>query len=231
MRLQNRLYIFQSDHIFIAFTYFILRKVVGFFIRLFFVKLVHGLQNIPLRGSSIIVFNHQSYMDFLCFASVAPRNIHFLSAEKFFDHKLWRILMVLTGQIKVDRFLHDKSISYKAVSDHISKGKIIGIFPEGTRSPHENFMLKFYNGAIKFALHHRVSVIPVGIVGTFAIWPKHIKFPKIKKIVEINIGKPMMFFEHYGKQDDNELCSNIMKKVIREIELLSGKKYQHYENK
>ncbi len=231
MTLRNKFRIFQSDHIFIAFTYLILRKVIGILIRLFFVKSVSGIQNISLRGSSIIVFNHQSYMDFLCFASVAPRNIHFLSAEKFFEHKLWRILMVLTGQIKVDRFLHDKSVSYKAIANHINKGKVIGIFPEGTRSPHENHMLKFYNGAVRFALHHKVPIIPVGIVGTFKVWPKNLKFPKIKKIVEINIGKPMIFFEHYGKQEDDELCSNIMKKVIKEIELLSGKKYQYYENK
>ena len=220
-----------SDHPFIAVTYWILRKIIGAIIRPILIKQVTGLQNIPLKGAAIISFNHQSFFDFLCFASIAPRNIHFLSAEKFFEHRLWRILMLSTGQIRVNRNENDKHLLYEEVEKHAAKGKLIGIFPEGTRSPHKEEMLKAFTGIAYFALKHHIPIIPVGIKGTYDVMAKNHKRPHLKKIVEINIGQAMYFNGHHDKHDDKEICTFVTELVMKEIEKLSGKIYPYYESK
>src|SRR3989344_2109937 len=95
--------VIESDHVLITFAYWVLRRVCFFVIRPLLIRKVVGLSNIPKKGAAIIAFNHQSFFDFICFASVSPRNVHFLAAEKFFDGKILKFIMMLTGQIKVDR--------------------------------------------------------------------------------------------------------------------------------
>lgn len=222
---------FESDHPFIAISYWFLRKLIGFPIRLIFIHKVTGLTNIPSDGSAILAFNHQSFFDFICFAAVTPRNIHFLAAEKFFDHFLWNFLMTFTGQIRVDRHSNNKDEVYLSINKHIKKGSLIGIFPEGTRSPHKDEMLKAFTGVAHFALRHKISIIPVGIVGTFEIMSKHDKVPRFKKVVDINIGGASHFLEHHGKHHDKSVCTLVTEHVMKNIEILSGKKYPHYESK
>jgi 1-acyl-sn-glycerol-3-phosphate acyltransferase len=218
-----------SDHRFIGISYFFLRKIIGIPIRFLFIKKVTGKDNIPLKGPAILAFNHQSFFDFLCFSAIAPRNVHFLSAEKFFHNKIWRILMVLTGQIKVDRTSDNKSKMHQIVKNHITKGLLVGIFPEGTRSPFEKQMIKAFTGVAQFSLLHHVPIIPVGIKGTYQVLSKKDFFPKVKKIVEIQIGNALHFPAHFDKHTDKEVCTYVTEHVIKEIETLSGKTYPHYE--
>ena len=218
-----------SDSKLISLSYYILRKIFGPIIRIVWVKKVTGLENIPKSGSAILVFNHQSFFDFLCFVAVSPRNVHFLSAEKFFNHKLWKHLMRWTGQIKVERQAHDKGGVHDLVKKHIDKRTLIGIFPEGTRSPHQHEMLKAFTGAGRYSLEHRVPIIPIGIKGTFEINSRDSKKVIFKKFAELHVGKPLHFTEHYGRHAEKDICTLVTEKAIKEIEKLSGKKYPHYE--
>jgi 1-acyl-sn-glycerol-3-phosphate acyltransferase len=222
--------ILRSDHWFIGITYFVLRKFIGFFVRIFLIKRVNGIERIPTHGSIILAFNHQSFFDFICFAAIVPRNVHFLAAEKFFDHKLWKILMIFTGQIKVARKLHDKSSVYESIERHVKKGTLIGIFPEGTRSPDRVVMLKAFTGVAQFALKHHIPIVPVGIQGTFDILSKFDTYPKIRKIVTIYIGDPLHFANHFDKHTNHNVCTYVTENVMREIATLSGKVYKHYES-
>ena len=219
-----------SDHVFISITYYFFRKIFGPIVKVIFVSKVYGLDNIPKSGAALLALNHQSFFDFICFSAVAPRNVHFLAAEKFFESRMWRPLMILTGQIKVERDSADKFFVHMSVKKHLQKKTLVGIFPEGTRSPHSDKMLKVFNGAAKYALEHKVPIIPVGIKGTYEIMSKHDFRPKFKKIVEINIGQPLHFHQYHGNHEDKNVCAHVMGQVVREIEVLSGKIYPHYES-
>jgi len=211
----------------ITIIYFIVRKLVSPITRLIWVKKVTGLNNIPKFGSAIVAFNHQSYFDFICFIAVSPRNIHFLSAEKFFNHNLWWFLMKLTGQIKVERKNKDKYETHKLVHEHLDAGKIIGIFPEGTRSPDKELMLKAFTGVAKYAVFKKVPVIPVGIKGTFDVMSRFDKFPKFKKLVEFYIGTPIDAHKYLvGSLGDDEY-NRITDRIMLDIAELSGKSYPH----
>ncbi len=213
-----------------AISHYILKHIARPVLKRLWVKKVVGLENIPKTGSYIFALNHQSFFDFLIFTVVCPRNIHFLAAEKFFSHRYWKILMKLTGQIKVDRHAEDKSVVHEHVKKHLEKGLLLGIFPEGTRSPYRDEMLPAFSGIAKYALKHNVSVIPVGLRGMYDILSKESKKVSFKKVCEVHVGEPIDLTKHFfeGHEDDKHLY--LTEKIIKRIEILSGKKYNHYKH-
>ncbi len=212
-------------------VYSCLRRLLKPLVKWIWVKKVTGLANIPTDGSAIFALNHQSFLDFITFSVVCPRNVHFLAAEKFFNSLFWNPIMKLSGQIRVNRNSHDKTSVHAIVKKHIEKGTLLAIFPEGTRADSELEMLKAYNGIAKYALEHQIPIIPVGIVGAHGILSKNSSKIRFKKSIEIHIGEPLIFSEYWGKHLDKSTCTFITEKVIKKIELLSGKKYNHYEFK
>lgn len=216
-----------ADNIFIRFCYFCIRKFVGPIIRFIWIKNVVGVDRIPKEGPAVIAFNHQSYFDFICFIAVSPRNVHYLSAEKFFSHPLWRIPMLATGQIRVERHRKDKRELHETVLEHLQSGKVIGIFPEGTRSPHINEMLVAFTGVAKYAVKGNVPVIPVGIKGAYEIMSRNQKVPHFMKSVEIIIGTPISF-AHFNHVKLNQRAYRVLtNQVMFRIAELSGKSYRH----
>ncbi len=219
----------QKDHKdswLINFTYILIRKTLGPLIRFIWIKKVAGLENIPKKGPVIIAFNHSSYFDFFCFMAVSPRNIHYLAAEKFFNSLLWKPLMKFTGQIEVKRYVKDKRCVHDKVYCHLNNKKIIGIFPEGTRSPDGN-LLRAFRGVAFYATKLNVSVVPVGLTGTHEVMARHDKFPKLKKIIEINVGKPVSFNEYRHVKLNKKAHQILSDKIMIKISELIGKKYPY----
>lgn len=215
------------DSLFLRLSYYFIKITVGSLVRMIWIRKVYGIENMPKNGPLIVAFNHQSFFDFICFISISPRKIHFLSAEKFFSHILWSPLVRLMSQIKVDRKSHDKSELHDLVHRHLNQNKVIGIFPEGTRSPHPNDMLPAFTGVAEFAIRGGVLVLPVGIKGTYDIMAKHDLKPKFRKIVDIHIGEPMHFAEYHHSKLDRKTFRTITNNIMVEISKLSGKNYPH----
>ena len=186
------------------------------------------MSNIPLKGGVILAMNHQSYFDFLCLAAISPRNIHFLAAEKFFNHWLWKHLMRVTRQVRVDRKANDKSEVHRAIHDHLESKRIVGIFPEGTRSPHEHEMLRAFTGVAQYSLAKKVPIVPIGLRGTFNVMSVHDKKPRFIKTVEIHIGEPVHFTEYHSRNDLTHIDYRaVTHGVMQRISVLSNKKYLH----
>ncbi|MES2623047.1 MAG: lysophospholipid acyltransferase family protein [Patescibacteria group bacterium] len=218
----------QSHSTLTTYTYKAIRSILGPIIRTIWVKSHTNIHHIKThKKAAIVAANHQSFFDFLCLVSVSGRNIHFLSAEKFFKRGLWKPLMVGTGQIKVERNATDKSVVHSRVKTHILKNDLVGIFPEGTRAPSETEMLKAYTGVARYALEHNVPVIPVGIKGTHAIHNRESKKMLFKKNVEIVVGEPMIFSYPEGSSTNPEILEAVTRTIMDEIAHLSGKVYPH----
>lgn len=210
------------------YTYKITRFLFSPIIRIVWIKSHTGIDHIKKhKTGGIIAANHQSFFDFLCLISATNKNIHFLSAEKFFKHKVWRMLMIITGQIKVERTSHDKSEVHQSVKHHLNKKHLVGIFPEGTRSPSPTDMLKAFTGVARYALEHNVPVIPVGIKGTHDIHNKESKKLLFKKNVELVVGEPMYFTYSEGSHLNKDLLEEITYNIMKEISRLSGKVYPY----
>jgi 1-acyl-sn-glycerol-3-phosphate acyltransferase len=203
--------------------YSLLKFLISPLVKLIWIKRVNGLENIPRKGPIIIAANHSSYFDFICFIAVCPRKIYYLAAEKFYKSRFWRPLVRLTGQIKVERQTGDKTEAIEKANSILERGDILGIYPEGTRSA-DGEIHKPFIGVARFALKNKVSVVPVGIKGTFEVLPRQKSLPKFKKIVEINIGKSMDFSQYFGQEENKEVLNKITNEIMAEIADLSGKK-------
>jgi 1-acyl-sn-glycerol-3-phosphate acyltransferase len=208
----------------ISASYFIVRTIVGPIIKLLWIKKVTGRTNIPSGGSALIALNHQSYFDFFCFISISKRNIYFLSAEKFFTNKFWLPLMLMTGQIRVNREGKDKSKTHALVFQKLKEGKLVGIFPEGTRAPDSKEMLPAFIGVAKYALNAEVDIIPVGIIGAFDVMSRFDKRPKFGKKIQIKIGEPIKIENYKNRKRNEETYREITETVMKKIAILSEKK-------
>jgi len=154
-----------------------------------------------------------------------------LAAEKFYDSKFWKPIMLLTKQIKVERHSKDKSSVVKKVGEYLAEGKAIGVFPEGTRS-RTGQIQKPYVGVSRFAINESALVIPIGIYGAFEILPPQRRFPKFTKCT-INIGEPINPKEYLSQFSDKNGVTHLSVEeilthhIMSRIAELAGKKYVH----
>lgn len=199
--------------------YWLIKITLGPIVRLLWIRKIEGSHNIPRKGPLLVAANHSSYFDFISLVSVYPQRIRFLAAEVFYKSAFWKPIMILTGQIKVDRKSNDKTATIEAVRYHLKKGEIIGLFPEGTRS-RSGKIQKAYTGVAKFALENRVNILPVAIRNSYEIMSPHEKKPKFKKIIDI-IYLPELRYEDFKNCDPEYithklLMGNIAKEVSQE---------------
>ena len=154
--------------------------------RVLWMKKVTGLEHIPKKGGFILAANHASHLDAFLFSVIIPvinRTIHFIAFKKYAQHWLFGPLLKHYGAISTNGSV-EKALAL------LKQGKIMGIFPEGRRS----FTGKIgrpHIGVAVLAMNAKKPVIPIGIKGTFEIWPRQRKLPRLRRIAEINIGKPM----------------------------------------
>jgi 1-acyl-sn-glycerol-3-phosphate acyltransferase len=198
------------------------------------IKKVEGLDNIP-KGGFVICPNHSSfYDDLLLHILLVPKTnkpVHMYVNKKYFKGFLLRKFLEWGTSIPVEVYDHPekKKINEKAFKDALSyldNGDIVGVYPEGHRTL-DGELQKAKVGAVKLALSARVPIVPVGITGSREILPKGKKFPKIKKVVTVKIGKPIYFDGHYEKKDDKGILVKITKDVMQNIGKLIGKRYRY----
>jgi 1-acyl-sn-glycerol-3-phosphate acyltransferase len=131
--------------------------------------------------------------------------------------------MHITGQIKVQRGDKEQQGVHDAVHDHLEEGKLIGIFPEGTRSPHKNKMLRPFTSVARYAIYKKVPVIPVGLIGTFDVMSRQDKKPQFRKLISIHVGTPINLSHHDHSKVTREEYRHITNSIMQKIAELSGK--------
>ena len=139
---------------------------------------------------------------------------HFKGLQKF-----WHIYV---GAIPLDRKKGGKQ-ALKIALNLLNKGKLVIIYPEGTRT-FTGRLQKAKTGVARLALQSKAPVIPIGLVGTFEILPKGKYLPKMKR-AEISIGKPMQFPQHYDKKINKRILNKVTVSIMKEIAKLSRQKY------
>jgi 1-acyl-sn-glycerol-3-phosphate acyltransferase len=132
-----------------------------------------GLDRIPQSGAAILAPNHVSVLDPIAVAlatSARGRSVRFLAAAEFFAHPLWGWGLRRTKQIPVRRRTRDLG-ALQQLQEVLQRGGLAGIFPEG-RVGVGDLPLKGRSGLVRAALAARVPILPVGVWGTQARWPR-----------------------------------------------------------
>ena len=190
--------------------------VVGFFWRILFRTRIEGTEHIPSSGPAIVAGNHVSGLDGVVLALVTGwrgrRTTKFLVAAEFF-RKLWcGWALRLYRQIPLRRGQQDQGALDVAI-ETIRDGALAGIFPEGTvNAEPEAGLLRGRKGAARIALATEAPVVPVGIWGTQARWPKpglHLRRPW-RPLVAISYGEPITPKGDPESTDDVQAFTDVM---------------------
>ncbi len=187
-----------------------------------------GLENVPRKGPAIIAANHLSFLDsFFIPLVVKRRKVTYLAKADYF--KSWKTSWFFkgAGQISCERGGGSKSEqSLQIALEVLRGGKLLGIYPEGTRSP-DGRLYRGRTGVARLALTAGVPVIPCGLVGTDIVMSKEAKFPKVtgRPEVRVRFGRPLDFARLQDRQADRLVLRSITDEIVYEIMLLSGQEY------
>jgi 1-acyl-sn-glycerol-3-phosphate acyltransferase len=184
---------------------------------------VYSAENF-VPGRAMIVPNHASFLDPPLIAISCPEEIHFLARASLFQKPLLGFLIRHLNAYPLTGTSRDLT-SLKLVSALLQQDKKVLLFPEGVRTADGN-LSPLKSGIGMLAIRNQCPIIPVYIHGTFAIWNRNQKYPKLFGKTACIFGVPIYpdTFSHLPKKEAQEL---IAAKITEEI----GRLRQWYEQR
>ncbi|PFG31466.1 lysophospholipid acyltransferase family protein [Paramicrobacterium agarici] len=210
--------------------YWIMKNViVGPLVTAIFRPWVVGAENVPTKGPAIIASNHLSVIDSIFLPLYLDRRISFLAKSDYFTGKglkgwATRAFMNATGQLPIDRSGGKASeASLNTGLGVLGRGELLGIYPEGTRSPDAR-MYRGRTGVARMVLEAGVPIIPVVMVNTEQIMPIGTTVPRIKRPGLI-FGEPLDFSRFEGLEGDRFILRSVTDELMYELQKLSKQEY------
>ncbi|MCW4355400.1 1-acyl-sn-glycerol-3-phosphate acyltransferase [Hoyosella sp. YIM 151337] len=190
---------------------------------------IEGAEHIPEEGEAILASNHLAVADSLYLPLMVRRRITFLAKSEYFTTpgvkgKLLKFFYAGSGQVPIDRSSGAAAEAAMITGRRIlAEGKLLGLYPEGTRSP-DGRLFKGKTGIARLALETGAPVIPVAMIGTERVNPPGSKMWKPAK-VRIRVGKPLDFSRFEGMRGTRFVERAITDEVLYELMKLSGQEY------
>lgn len=211
-------------------AYFILKNfLLGPLLKLLFRPWIRGVENIPASGAAILASNHLSFSDSIFLPLLVRRPVVFLAKSEYFTGKgikgaLVRWFFKSTGQLPIDRSGGKASeASLNTGLGVLAQGLLLGIYPEGTRSP-DGRLYRGRTGIARMVLEAKVPVIPVAMIDTEKVQPIGKRLPRIRR-VGIVIGEPLEFSRFDGMEGDRIVLRAVTDEIMYELKRLSGQEY------
>ena len=190
---------------------------------------VEGLQYVPSSGPAILASNHLAVMDSFYLPLVVRRRITFLAKSEYFTgtgFKGWlsRWFFTAVGQVPIDRSNADAAQAALDTAERVlGQGKLLGMYPEGTRSP-DGRLYKGKTGLARLALQTGVPVIPVAMIGTNVVNPPGTTMLRFGRVT-VRFGKPIDFSRFEGLAGNRFIERAVTDEVIYELMGLSDQEY------
>jgi len=203
--------------------------VIGPVVKAIFRPWVVGRRNVPTSGAAILASNHLSFVDSVFLPLMIDRPVAFLAKSDYFTGrgiKGWatRLFMKATGQIAIDRSGGKASeASLNTGLQVLGRGELLGIYPEGTRSP-DGRLYRGRTGIARMALEAKVPVIPVIMVDTDTMMPIGTTLPRIVR-VGVVIGEPLDFSRYAGMENDRYILRSVVDEIMVALQRLGQQRY------
>jgi 1-acyl-sn-glycerol-3-phosphate acyltransferase len=190
-----------------------------------------GVENIPEHGPAILASNHLSFSDSFFMPLLVPgRKVTFLAKAEYFTTPgvkgfFSKLFFSGVGQVPIDR--DDPDASRAALTTGVRvlrEGKLLGIYPEGTRSP-DGRLHRGKTGVARMALEAGVPVIPVAMINTDKIQPTGRRLPKLRPRPGVRFGQPLDFSRYEGMAGDRFVERSLTDEIMYELMQLSGQEY------
>lgn len=186
------------------------KGILSVFFKLFFHPKIIGRENIPENGGVILAGNHRHIFDPCMPIISTKRPVHYMAKKELFSG-IFGWFFKLVGCISVDRG-HDNTLAKNEAIKVLEEGKVLGIFPEGTRNKTNDILLPFKYGAVSMSKKTNAYIVPFAITG---------KYKLFNNDLTIKFGKA--FIASSDLDEANNLLSDRIKWLILESSKKSGK--------
>ena len=177
--------------------------------KIFYRYKVYGSENIPKKGPYIICANHCSFFDPVVICNAVPQRVYWVALKNLYKIFPLSIFLRIAKCIPVNGAI-------KEVLNALNKEKVIGIFIEGRRTYTGRLSSRGRKGPALLAMRTGAPVLPAWIEGTYEVYPRRAKFPKIHPI-HICFGKPITFPAHNENIIDEQILKDATAHILDEI--------------
>lgn len=186
------------------------------FFKLLYRHKVYGLENFG-HGGAIIAANHASFFDPPIGAISSPEEVHFLARESLFKTPGFGALIRALNSHPVRGDAGDVGV-FKLICSLLSEGKKVLLFPEGTREQSDK-LEEIKPGMALLISRTGAFVQPLYIHGTFNIWSRFRKFPKLWGKTASVFGSPIRYdsFSHLPKREAHEAFSQELARSLNAL--------------
>ena len=204
--------------------------VIGPAVKAIFRPWIVGRGNVPAEGAAILASNHLSFIDSVFLPLMIDRPVSFLAKSDYFTGrglKGWatRVFFKATGQLPIDRSGGRASeASLNTGLQVLGRGDLLGIYPEGTRSP-DGKLYRGRTGIARMAMEAKVPVIPVVMVDTDTMMPIGSRLPRIMR-VGVVIGEPLDFSRYEGMENDRYILRSVTDEIMIALQRLGEQEYE-----
>lgn len=204
--------------------------VIGPIVKAIWRPWIQGRRNVPQTGGAILASNHLSFADSVFLPLMIDRPVSFLAKSDYFTGRgvkgfFTKLFFKATGMLPIDR--SGGKASEAALNTGLrvlGRGDLLGIYPEGTRSP-DGTLYRGRTGIARMALEAKVPVLPVVMVDTDTMMPIGQKLPRVVR-VGVVIGEPLDFSRFAGMESDRYILRSITDEIMVAIQQLGEQKYE-----
>jgi 1-acyl-sn-glycerol-3-phosphate acyltransferase len=184
---------------------------------------VEGAEHVPDTGPAILASNHLSFADHFFMPMALSRPVFFLGKSDYFVG--WkRYFFENMGVMPVFRQGGDAGeASLRKGQEVLAAGRLLGIYPEGTRSP-DGRLYRGKTGPVRLALRSGAPILPVAMIGTFEVMPPGRPVPR-RLPVGVRFGAPLDLSRYAGQENDHDALRAATDELMYDILLLSGQEY------
>lgn len=156
-----------------------------------------GRRHMPMRGPVLLLANHTSFIDPMLVGLGSRRRLSYLARVTLFRNRFFKMLIESVNAIPIDHHGFSRE-GLNAVLKALESGQAVVMFPEGERS-HDGQLADFKPGLSLIVKKSQALIVPVGIVGAYAAWSRHRKFPRFNPLfapatdrtLAISVGPPI----------------------------------------
>jgi 1-acyl-sn-glycerol-3-phosphate acyltransferase len=207
-----------------------LLKVIFTMLRIVFRPWAQGVGNVPRRGPVILASNHLSFSDHFFGPLPVPRKVIFLAKSEYVTGRglkgvISKAFFNGVGVIPIDRGGGEGSERALTTGLRVlAEGNVLGIYPEGTRSP-DGRMYRGKTGVARLAIESGAPVVPCAMVNTFKFQPPGSLWPNLRVRPGVRFGEPLDFSQYLGRESDGQLLRTVTDEIMHAIAKLSGQEY------
>lgn len=149
-----------------------------------------GVERVRRDARVVLMANHQSHADVVALFVALPVLPVFLAKRELRSVPLFGRAMETGGHVFVDRGKHQSAVeTIDRAARSLQVGHPLLVFPEGTRGRRPEIQ-HFKKGGFHLARKAEVDIVPIGIRGSRAVWPRE-RASAVPGRITIHVGEPI----------------------------------------